>query len=206
MTENEEDEPSKKKVKLSEAKDKYEMTWRKSFGDDSPLQAPPDSPNADSPIDPSSRLVIDSPVLTIVETPASPVMDSPASPVQESPASPVMDSPSSPTMSTAKAASGQRTYAPVGIPAASTVTFTRRDPRTAANRFSAPPSGNLGPDNAVTYAPPSERDRQLPVQTKPLPKSILLKPTSSAVSSLYGITARYLDDTHTHAYTYDMYV
>lgn len=181
------------------------MAWRKSSGDDSPLLAPPDSPNADSPtsiIDPSSRLVIDSPVLTIVETPVSPTMDSPASPIQESPASPVMDSPSSPTVNTAKAASAQRTYAPVAIPAASTVTFTRRDPRTAANRFSGPPSGNLALHNTATYAPLSERDRR--PQNKTLPKSILMKPSSSVVPSLYGISSRYLDHTHTDVCMYNL--
>lgn len=179
------------------------MAWRKSAGDESPLLAPPDSPNGDSPtsmIDPSSRLVIDSPVLMIVETPASPTMDSPASPIQESPASPVMDSPSSPIVNTAKAASAQRTYAPVGIPAASTATFTRRDPRTAANRFSGPASANLGSHNTVTYAPLNERDRQQ--QNKTLPKSILMKPSSSVVPSLYGISSRYLDHKHTSTRLY----
>lgn len=193
MAENEEDEPAKKKAKLLETKDKYEIARRKSSGDESPLLAPPDSPNADSPtsmIDPSS------PVLMIVETPASPTMESPASPIQESPASPIMDSPSSPDVNAPKAASVQRTYAPVGVPAASTVTFTRRDPRTAANRSSGPPIANLGPHNTVTYSPLTERDRQQ--QNKILPKSILMKPSSSVVPSLYGISSRYVGHTHTH--------
>nr|XP_046253397.1 uncharacterized protein LOC124063618 isoform X2 [Scatophagus argus] len=142
-----EEEPSKKKPKVSETRDKYEPSWRKSAGDDSPLRAPPDSPDMDSPtsskMDPSR---LDSPVLTIVESPASPVMDSPASPTLESPASPVMDSPASPTPDTSKATTTKRAYTPVVIPAVSTVTITRRDPRTAASRSSALSDGVSGPD------------------------------------------------------------
>lgn len=203
IAENEEGEPAKKKAKLLETKDKYETAWRKTSGDESPLLAPPDSPNPDSPtsmIDPSSRLVIDSPVLMIVETPASPTMDSPASPIQESPASPVMDSPSSPDTNTPKAILAQRTYAPVGIPAASTVTFTRRDPRTAASRSSGPPIPNPGSHNTVTYSPLTERDRQQ--KNKILPKSILMKPSSSVVPSLYGISSRFVAHTPTCTFVY----
>uniref|UniRef100_A0A8P4G2L5 TFIIS central domain-containing protein n=1 Tax=Dicentrarchus labrax TaxID=13489 RepID=A0A8P4G2L5_DICLA len=182
-----EEEPTKKKPKVSEARDKYEPSWRRPAGDDSPLRAPPDSPDMDSPtsflMDPSSRLTIDSPVLTIVESPASPIMDSPASPTLESPASP-------------------RAYTPVVIPAVSTVTISRRDPRTAASRFSASSSGTSGPSNtthnqSAQYAPlketksasPSALASSLP-PTKTLPKSILMKPSSMADPRLYGTSLR----------------
>ncbi|KAG7228157.1 hypothetical protein INR49_013440, partial [Caranx melampygus] len=144
----EEDEPAKKKPKVSETRDKHKPLWKKSGGDDSPLHAPPDSPDMDSPesplLDPSSRLIIDSPALTIVESPASPTMDSPASPTSESPASPAIESPASPTPDTPKATIPNRAYTPVVIPVVSTVNITRRDPRTAANRnviSESPPDG-----------------------------------------------------------------
>ncbi|XP_070695058.1 death-inducer obliterator 1 [Pempheris klunzingeri] len=198
-----EEEPAKKKPKVSERKNKYEPSWRKSGGDDSPLRAPPDSPDMDSPtsspMDPSSRLVIDSPTLTIVESTASPIRDSPASPTLDSPASPVMESPASPTQDSK--ATTTRAYTPVVIPAVSTVTITRRDPRTAANRFSVLSSGTSGLSNtnlnqSATYAPLKETRSASPpapassLPTKPLPKSILMKPSPSADPRLYGASSR----------------
>ncbi|XP_029291765.1 death-inducer obliterator 1 [Cottoperca gobio] len=182
----EEEEPAKKKPKTSETKDKYEPSWRKCAGDDSPLRAPPDSPDMDSPtflMDNSSRLIIDVPALTIVESPASPVMDSPASPALESPASPVMESPASPTPDTPKTTSRKRSYTPVVIPAVSTVTITRRDPRTAASRFSASYSGASGPSNttpnlSVSYAPLKET-----ICASPSPPVSSRPPTETTVIS-----------------------
>lgn len=200
-------EPARKKTKVSETKDKYEPPWRQFAGDDSPLLAPPDSPDMDSPtssiIDPSSRLIIDSPVLTIVESPVSPTMDSPASPTLESPTSPVMESPASPTPDNPKATNTKRAYTPVVIPAVSTVTITRRDPRTAASRFPGQSSGTSGPSNtthnqSVAYAPLKETrlamssapaSLQPPINT--LPKSILMKPSTSTDPRLYNTSSRY---------------
>ncbi|XP_078479204.1 death-inducer obliterator 1-like, partial [Lampetra planeri] len=192
----EEEEPVKKKSKVSVSIDKPYSRWRKSAGDDSPLRAPPDSPDMDT----SSCLIIDSP-LTIVESPASPTLDSPASPTIESPASPVMESTSSPNPDAPNARTPQRAYAPVVIPVVSTVTITRRDPRTAANRISATSSSSSRPvtmthnqsgqyaplkegTSAVLSAPASSRR---PTQT---PKSILMKPSSSAHPRLYDTSAR----------------
>uniref|UniRef100_A0A3Q0QPE3 Death inducer-obliterator 1 n=1 Tax=Amphilophus citrinellus TaxID=61819 RepID=A0A3Q0QPE3_AMPCI len=174
--------------------DKHEPSWKKTAGNDSPLLAPPDSPDMDSPasslLDPLSHFNIDPPPLTIVESPASPIMDSPASPTLESPASPTMESPASPTPDTSKATVPKRAYIPVAIPSVSTVTITRRDPRTAANRFSASSSSNFGPSNtthkhSAPYAPIKENivsniapSTTLPT-TKTVPKSILMKPSSS---------------------------
>ncbi|XP_044068420.1 uncharacterized protein LOC122883584 [Siniperca chuatsi] len=204
--EGDEEEPAKKKPKGSETRYKYEPSWRKSAGDDSPLRAPPDSPDMDSPtsslMDPSSHLTIDSPILTIVESPASPIMDSPASPTLESPASPVMESPASPTPDSPKATTRKRAYTPVVIPAVSTVTITRRDPRTAASRLPALSSGTSGPSNtthnqSATYAPLKETRSASPsapasslLPTKTLPKSILMKPSSTADPRLYGTSSR----------------
>uniref|UniRef100_A0A3Q3W509 TFIIS central domain-containing protein n=1 Tax=Mola mola TaxID=94237 RepID=A0A3Q3W509_MOLML len=168
-----EQEPSKKKRKISETRDKQDPSWRKFARDDSPLRAPPDSPDMDSP------------TLSLTD-PSSP------SPTLESPASPVMESPASPTPDTPKATTTKRAYTPVVIPAVSTVTITRRDPRTAASRFSVQSSGSSGPSNTnhnqtIPYAPLNET-RLAPLSTsfssqphkKILPKSILMKPTSSA--------------------------
>lgn len=200
----EEEEPAKKKSKLSVSRDKHEPSWRKSAGGDSPLLAPPDSPDMDSPasnlLDPSSHFNIDSAALTIVESPASPVMDSPASPTLESPASPTIESPASPTPDTSKATAPKRPYIPVLVPPVSTVTITqRRDPRTA-NRFSASSSSTFGSSNtthkrAAPYALVKENiasnvASSLP-PTKTVPKSILMKPSSTADPRLYGPRSRY---------------
>ncbi|XP_005731842.1 uncharacterized protein LOC102214599 [Pundamilia nyererei] len=199
----EEEEPAKKKSKLSVSRDKHEPSWRKSAGGDSPLLAPPDSPDMDSPasnlLDPSSHFNIDSAALTIVESPASPVMDSPASPTLESPASPTIESPASPTPDTSKATAPKRPYIPVLVPPVSTVTITqRRDPRTA-NRFSASSSSTFGSSNtthkrAAPYALVKENiasnvASSLP-PTKTVPKSILMKPSSTADPRLYGPRSR----------------
>ncbi|KAF3860696.1 hypothetical protein F7725_000951 [Dissostichus mawsoni] len=144
-------------------------------------------------MDYSPRLIIDAPALTIVESPASPIMDSPASPVMESPASPTPDTPKTTTQ--------KRSYTPVVIPAVSTVTITRRDPRTAANRSSSS-RGTSSPSNttnnqSVSYSIRQETTSASPSAptylgppTKPLPKSILMKPSSSADPRLYGTSSR----------------
>uniref|UniRef100_A0A667ZXP4 Death inducer-obliterator 1 n=1 Tax=Myripristis murdjan TaxID=586833 RepID=A0A667ZXP4_9TELE len=128
-------------------------------GDDSPLRAPPDSPD----------------------------MDSPTSPLME------------PASNAPKPKTGTRAYTPVVIPAVSTVTITRRDPRTAASRSSVLPSGTSGPVNTAqsqsslytplkdtSPTPPLPPPSSLP-QTSVLPKSILMKPSSSADPRLYEI-------------------
>lgn len=142
----------------------------------------------------SSHLTSDSPVLTIVESPASPTMESPASPVLESPASPVMDSPASPTPDPPKAFTSKSGLTPVVNPAVSMTTMTRRDPRTAANRFSVLPNNQSAP-----YAPPKERPvPQMapcslpPPPSKVVPKSIL-KPLS-ADPRFYSALSRYFND------------
>uniref|UniRef100_A0A3Q3AZ19 Death-inducer obliterator 1-like n=2 Tax=Kryptolebias marmoratus TaxID=37003 RepID=A0A3Q3AZ19_KRYMA len=195
------EEPAKKKLKLSVAQEKNESSWKKSARDDSPLHAPPESPVMDS--QPSSQMepsfhIMDSPKLTIVESPASPVMDSPTSPTLESPASPVMESPASPASETSTAAAPIKAYTPVVIPTVSTVTITRRDPRTAASRFTAPSAGTSSSNKtsvnqAASYAPIKDTATShsaAPPPPKPLPKSILLKPSSSADPRLYGTSSR----------------
>lgn len=155
-------------------------------------------------MDPTSRLIIDSPALTIVESPASPTTESPASPVLESPASPVMECPASPNQDTPKATKPKTEYTPIVIPAVSTVTITRRDPRTAASRFSAL-SGNTAGQGSTTYNQPTPYASvkkissalptpmvSSPTPTKTLPKSILMKPSSSKDPRLYGTSSRYL--------------
>ncbi|KAM4610598.1 death-inducer obliterator 1 [Polymixia lowei] len=212
----EEEEPVQKKLKVSESRDKREYghsfysspaerSWRGSGGDDSPLRAPPDSPDMNSPTSllmESPRLIIDTPALSIMESPASPVVDSPASPILESPASPVMESPASPTPDTPKAKTSVRSYTPVVIPAHSTVTISRRDPRTAASRSSSLSTGTSGPTNTAQSqgapygtvkdtisAPPLPPPMSLPPSSI-LPKSILMKPSSSADPRLYGASSR----------------
>ncbi|XP_051913014.1 uncharacterized protein LOC127595506 isoform X1 [Hippocampus zosterae] len=202
-----ENEPPNKKSKVSESSVKHFSRWRKSAGDDSPLRAPPDSPDSpdfSSPsiFDPSSRLVIDTSDFSVVESPASPVMDSPASPTLESPASPVMESPASPVSDASTTTTSKRTYTPVVIPAVSTVTITRRDPRTAASRSSASSFRTSGPthtlkNQSAPYAPRTEDSstsssvpKLLVPPTKLLPKPILMKPSSSADPRLYGASSR----------------
>uniref|UniRef100_A0A3Q2E8R3 Death inducer-obliterator 1 n=1 Tax=Cyprinodon variegatus TaxID=28743 RepID=A0A3Q2E8R3_CYPVA len=162
----EDEEPAKKKVKVSTSTHKTESSWRKLGGDESPLF-------------PSPHIDIDSPKLTIVESPASPVMESPTSPTLESPASPMMESPASPTAEGSTLPAPKRSYTPVVIPTVSTVTITRRDPRTAANRLTASLGGNSSLSNITTKqtAPYSA--------IKALPKSILMKPSSSTDPRLY---------------------
>uniref|UniRef100_A0A3Q3KQE4 Death inducer-obliterator 1 n=1 Tax=Monopterus albus TaxID=43700 RepID=A0A3Q3KQE4_MONAL len=184
----------------------FDLKCKICTGDDSPLQAPPDSHDMDSLtsslLDPPSRLLIDSPARTIVESPASPTMDSPASPTLESPASPVMECVASPNPDNPKVATSKRAYTPVVIPTVSTVTITRHDPRTAANRFSALFSSTSGPSNTThnqsdpyaplkeaSSAPPSAPASSLP-PVKTIPKSILMKPSSSADPRLYCTSAR----------------
>ncbi|XP_077368807.1 uncharacterized protein LOC144013606 isoform X1 [Festucalex cinctus] len=205
-----EDEPPSKKNKASESSEKPSSWWRKSAGDDSPLRAPPDLPDSpdssdfdyssSSNFDPSSRLVIDTSDFAVVESPASPVKDSATSSTLESPASPVKESPASPVSDTSNTTS-KRTYTPVVIPAVSTVTITRRDPRTAASRSYASSCSASGPTCALTnqsapYAPLTEDSSTKPKPsvlnlpappTKPLPKSILMKP---ADPRLYGTSSR----------------
>uniref|UniRef100_A0A3Q2PR53 TFIIS central domain-containing protein n=1 Tax=Fundulus heteroclitus TaxID=8078 RepID=A0A3Q2PR53_FUNHE len=206
----EDQEPAKKKMKVSTSRDKTESTWKKPGGDGSPLLAPPDTPGMDSPtsslMEPSSQIDIDSPKLTIVESPASPVMDSPASPTLESPASPIMESPASPTPESCTVPAPRRSYTPVVVPTVSTVTITRRDPRTAANRFTASPGGNSSLGNSITkQASPYVAIKGSPTSSstpppslpppKAAPKSILMKPSSSADPRLYSASSRYLKAT-----------
>ncbi|XP_054636413.1 uncharacterized protein si:ch73-181d5.4 isoform X2 [Dunckerocampus dactyliophorus] len=195
-----EEEPPNKKNRISEPSDKHYSQGKQ--GDDSPLWAPPDSPDMDystlCPYDPPSRLIIDTGDLTIVESPASPVMDSPASPTFESPASPVMESPTSPSNDTSKTTASKRAYTPVVIPAISTVTITRRDPRTAANRSSASSRGptNASHNQSAPYGPRGGSTASSSVPTlsvrpaKLIPKPILMKPSSSADPRLYGTSSR----------------
>ncbi|XP_061591772.1 death-inducer obliterator 1 isoform X3 [Cololabis saira] len=195
------EEPAKKKVKTSISREKHEPFWKKSAAN-SPLRAPPDSPDMDSPASPptgpSSHLIMDSPKLTIVESPASPTMDSPTSPTLESPASPIMESPASPTPETPEATQPKRTYTPVAVLTVPTVTISRRDPRTAANRFTASPANpNTTVHNQTPpYAPLKETiaSRSAPQSSpKPplkVPKSILMKPSSTADPRLYGASSR----------------
>uniref|UniRef100_A0A3P9L8A5 Death-inducer obliterator 1 n=1 Tax=Oryzias latipes TaxID=8090 RepID=A0A3P9L8A5_ORYLA len=195
------EEPVKKKPKLSLGKDKNEPPWKKSV-EESSLRAPPDFVDKDSPasssIDSFSHLS-DSPKLTIVESPASPT-DSHASPTFESPASPVIESPASPTPDSSSVTPPKRGYTPVVIPAVSTVSILRRDPRTAASRMASSSGNNNTIQNqAPSYAPVKDTPRSssapsssLPAP-KTLPKSILLKPSSTADPRLYGSSSRYVN-------------
>ncbi|XP_057682681.1 uncharacterized protein LOC130909820 [Corythoichthys intestinalis] len=197
-----EEEPPSKRSKVSESSNKPYSRLGESTGDDSPLRAPPDSPDSDyslSTFDSSSRLVIDTSDFAVNESPASPIRESPASPTLESPASPVMESPKSPVSDGSKITS-RRTYTPVVIPAVSTVTITRRDPRTAASRSAATSRSTSVPTNtqksqSAPYAPITESSTSsvsnLPAPpTKPLPKPILMKPSSSADPRLYSASLR----------------
>nr|XP_046221195.1 LOW QUALITY PROTEIN: death-inducer obliterator 1-like [Oncorhynchus gorbuscha] len=192
-----------------------ERGWRTPAGDESPLLAPPRLPHHGFPCPPlmeddSVLTIMESPASPTMESPASPPMESPASPILESPASPVMDSPTSPILETRKAKTPSRMYTPVMIPAVSTVSITRRDPRTAGNRsavMSGDPhtAGNRTPAMAtvamskvpppqVSYVPAKQSvtlsKTFMPLPPPPslppmpaLPKSILMKPSSS---SFYG--------------------
>uniref|UniRef100_A0A3B3TTX8 Death-inducer obliterator 1-like n=1 Tax=Poecilia latipinna TaxID=48699 RepID=A0A3B3TTX8_9TELE len=113
----------------------------------------------------------------------SPLLAPPDTPEMESPTFSLME-PSS--------------YTPVVIPTVSTVTITRRDPRTAANRFTASSGGNIVSKQAAPYAamkgslaPSSAPPPSVP-PPKALPKSILMKPSSSADPRLSGASSRYL--------------
>ncbi|XP_072304764.1 uncharacterized protein [Eucyclogobius newberryi] len=195
MLQEEVGEPAQKKKKVSE--DKREPLWKRSKRDDSPLRAPPDSP--DSPV---PHFTMGSPVLTIVESPASPVtQDSPASPTMDTPASPVMESPASPSSDDRQSAP-MKSYTPVVIPSVSTVSITRRDPRTAASRYTALTNSSAAlsereAQKSDSYFPLT--DTSSPVQTAPpvslpsitvLPKSILTKPSHSGDPRLYASSSR----------------
>ncbi|XP_038863411.1 death-inducer obliterator 1-like [Salvelinus namaycush] len=195
-----------------------ERGWRTPAGDESPLLAPPDSPTMDSSASPvmeddAALTIMESPTSPTMESPASTTMESPASPILESPASPVMDSPASPILENCKAKTPSRMYTPVMIPAVSTVTITRCDPRTIGNRSAALYGDPRTADNctpamasvALSTAPlppvfhaPVKQSGTLskpfmPLPPPPslppmpaLPKSILTKPSSS---SFYGSSA-----------------
>uniref|UniRef100_A0A3Q3MU17 Uncharacterized LOC109989164 n=1 Tax=Labrus bergylta TaxID=56723 RepID=A0A3Q3MU17_9LABR len=110
------------------------------------------------------------------------------SPLMAPPDSPDMDSPTSSLIDPSS----------LVIPAVSTVTITRRDPRTAAGRFNPSSSPiNTTPNQSAPYAPFKEIKSTLPSAPasstppkKKLPKSILMKPTSSADPRLYGTSSR----------------
>ncbi|XP_077569688.1 uncharacterized protein LOC144194458 isoform X2 [Stigmatopora nigra] len=192
-----EEEPPNKINKVSESGDK--PSSRQSKGNDLHLRASPDSDYLSSTFDPSSRLVIDTRDFAINESPASPIKDSPASPILESPASPVMESPKSPISGASKITSKQ-IYTPVVIPTVSTVTITRRDPRTAASRNSASSRSTSVPINtqsqSASYATFTEGSSSTSVSKlplpppKPLPKPILMKPSSSADPRFYNTSSR----------------
>uniref|UniRef100_A0A8C5DNN0 TFIIS central domain-containing protein n=1 Tax=Gouania willdenowi TaxID=441366 RepID=A0A8C5DNN0_GOUWI len=174
------DEPAKKKPKMFTSRERKEPFWRKSSGDDSPLLAPPDSPETDSTaafqLESPDRLIIDMPTL-------------------ESPASPVIESPASPPSETSKTSAPKSSYTPVVIPAVSTVTITRRDPRTAASRFL---SSSSNPSSILTGSHVSDKETTASLSAtsstqqlvKPLPKSILTKPSSIADPRPYGSLPR----------------
>ncbi|KAM8830818.1 uncharacterized protein ACB058_018966 [Synchiropus picturatus] len=194
-----EEEPVKKKAKLSETKEPHYSRRPLSARGDSPLRAPPDLPDMDSPpltiVEHPSRLVIDSPTLTIIESPASPMLESPASPVLESPASPLLESPASPNAECNPVQ--HRAYAPVVIPSFSTVSATQRDPRTAAAR-QIPPS--IDPTPTSVFVPPSSRPPLKEAQRAPsapsqqtpklMPKSILMKPSTLTDPRFYATPSR----------------
>lgn len=195
------EEPAPKKKRVSEGK--HDHSWRNTKEDDSPLRAPSDLVYLDSPCSVmSAHLTMGSPVFTIVESSASPtIQDSPASPTVDTPASPVMESPASPTSDDLQT-TPKKSYTPVVIPAVSTVTITRRDPRTAASRYSAvtnsiAPLSETGHHKSGPYIPskdigstlPSAPPLSLPPATL-VPKSILTKPSSSADPRLYGTSSR----------------
>ncbi|XP_055021702.1 death-inducer obliterator 1-like [Boleophthalmus pectinirostris] len=192
MPQDEVGEPVQKKKRVSE--EKHEPLWKRSKGEDSPLLAPPDSPDMDSPV---PHFTMGSPVLTIVESPASPTtQDSPASPSMDTPASPVMESPASPSSDDRQSAP-MKSYTPVVIPAVSTVTITRRDPRTAANRYAALTNSSAAlSDREIQKSDSyfSLNDTPAPPVSLPsatiLPKSILMKPSHSGDPRLYGSSSR----------------
>lgn len=221
ITIDEEEEPEQKKTKFSASSSNrlsesnrdrqhygqswmygssQEGAWKNPTGGDSPLLAPPDSPILESPvslvIDPRGRPFSETPASTFMDSPASPVLDSPTSPLQDSPSSPINDSPASPTQDNPIVKAPTRAYTPVMIPAVSTVTITRRDPRTAGNRPSAMAtvSSTPAPPTPISYVPVRETvtwtkpalplPPSLPPQT--IPKSILMKPSSSADARFYG--------------------
>ncbi|CAB1329381.1 unnamed protein product [Coregonus sp. 'balchen'] len=197
--------------------------WRTPAGDESPLLAPPDSPTMDSP---ASPIIEDDPTLTIMESPTSPTMESPASPTMESPASPILESPASPIPENCKAKTPSRMYTPVMIPAVSTVTITRCDPRTTGNRSAAlygdpRTAGNCTPAMAsvalstappppVSYVPAKQSGTLskpfMPLPPPPslppipaLPKSILMKPSSSSFYGSSGSSASSSRSVNSHS-------
>uniref|UniRef100_A0A3B4AB64 TFIIS central domain-containing protein n=1 Tax=Periophthalmus magnuspinnatus TaxID=409849 RepID=A0A3B4AB64_9GOBI len=133
------------------------------------------------------------PVQKKKRSPASPTtQDSPASPSVDTPASPVMESPASPSSDDRQSAP-LKSYMPAVIPACSTVTITRRDPRTAASRYAALTNSSAGLSERETQ----KTDSYFPLKDSPtppvsllsatiLPKSILTKPLHSGDPRLYG--------------------
>uniref|UniRef100_A0A3B3RY54 TFIIS central domain-containing protein n=1 Tax=Paramormyrops kingsleyae TaxID=1676925 RepID=A0A3B3RY54_9TELE len=117
----------------------------------------------------------------------------------------LIDSPASPEDSAALPASS--TYsslaAPVTIPAVSSVTITRRDPRTAGYR---PPSGTTAP--APTPVLPNTASELSVTESKPTtplllpppppsaPKSILLKPAASPDTRFFSPPGTSLTESH----------
>ncbi|TSX72103.1 Death-inducer obliterator 1 [Bagarius yarrelli] len=117
----------------------------------------------------------------------------------------VMESPASPTAEDRSSQDVQPDFSPPVIPAVSIVTITRRDPRTAGYRSAAPPpvvpapvyvpvpvpdppkSLTTVPNVKETVEQPKTvKNPQLPAPPPPMPKSILMKPAASSVSTLYS--------------------
>uniref|UniRef100_A0A8C9R5Q7 TFIIS central domain-containing protein n=1 Tax=Scleropages formosus TaxID=113540 RepID=A0A8C9R5Q7_SCLFO len=120
----------------------------------------------------------------------------PASVPTQGAETPIMESPASPEDAGASASSVSATspsyVPPVTIPAVSSVTITRRDPRTAGYRppvsTPVPPVSEASPDNKMVTPP-------LP-PPPPAPKSILLKPASSPDTRFFGLPGTSMIESH----------
>ncbi|XP_066529390.1 death-inducer obliterator 1 isoform X2 [Hoplias malabaricus] len=120
-------------------------------------------------------------------------------------ADPIMESPASPTAEDLSVEMQTADFSPLVIPEIS-VSITRRDPRTAAYRHapstSAPPAAPPVAPPSAPAAPPAQHqprvstEKEMAAETKifqplplppppPMPKSILMKPSATAVSRFY---------------------
>ncbi|XP_051516364.1 death-inducer obliterator 1 isoform X2 [Myxocyprinus asiaticus] len=117
----------------------------------------------------------------------------------------VMESPASPNAEDCETQTPSVDFSPVLIPSVSTVSISRRDPRTAQYRLTPTCSGPTVVSPPQQHPPPvlnvSETTKEIkPIHPlhvpPPMPKSILMKPSHSSASrvdTLYGSTTRLLD-------------
>ncbi|XP_051956364.1 death-inducer obliterator 1 isoform X2 [Xyrauchen texanus] len=117
----------------------------------------------------------------------------------------VMESPASPNAEDCETQTPSVDFSPVLIPSVSTVSISRRDPRTAQYRLTPTCSGPSVVSPTQQHPTPALNVSETPKEIMPIhplhvpppmPKSILMKPlhsSASRVDNLYGSTTRLLD-------------